>query len=381
MAAIAALYVHIPFCHSICPFCAFAVHGHRADLRQGYLDALRRELERVATLHGADADIESIYIGGGTPSTLTDAEVRDLVRALRAALPVRAGAEVAFEVNPEDATPAYLGALRNAGVTRVSIGTQSLDDATLQALGRTHSAAQSAAALDAVTGSGLDNANADLMFGAPGMDGAAFRRDVEALIERRLPHLSLYGLDVEEHTLFGRNADVRAWAAGQREPQAELYLWAHGRLTAAGYRHYEVSNFCLPGCEGRQNLLVWSGRGYLGLGQGAHSFAHGERWHNARHLRAYRREIDAGQLPIAFRERLTAAQQANEGLMLSLRQDTGLDIPQWERQHRRPWDGPRRRIAEGLSAAGQAAYDGARLRLTPEGFLVADEITEQLMVG
>jgi len=381
MAAIAALYVHIPFCHSICPFCAFAVHRHRADLRLGYLDALRREIAQVAGLHAAAADIESIYVGGGTPSTLTGAEVRDLLSALRAGFPVRVDAEVAFEVNPEDATPAYLGALLEAGVNRVSIGTQSLDDATLLSLGRTHTAAQSVAALDAVRAAGMANANADVMFGAPGIPGDAFRRDVDAMIERRLPHLSLYGLDVEERTLFGRNPKVREWVAGQREAQAERFLWAHDRLTGAGYRHYEVSNFCLPGFEGRQNLLVWSGLGYLGLGQGAHSYAHGERWHNARHLREYRREVGAGRLPIAFREELTPAQRANERLMLSLRQDTGLDIPLWERDHQGRWDDARRHIAERLASVGQAAYDGARLRLTSAGFLVADEITEQLMVG
>jgi oxygen-independent coproporphyrinogen-3 oxidase len=376
-----ALYVHIPFCHSICPFCAFAVHRHRADLRRGYLDALQGELERVATAYGRVADVASIYVGGGTPSTLEAREVRALLGALRAALPVRPGAEVAFEVNPEDATPGYLSALREAGITRVSLGIQSLDDETLRALGRGHTAAQSAAALAALEQAGIVNANADLMFGAPGIAAGAFRRDVDALIARRLPHLSFYGLDIEERTLFGRNARVRAWAADHREEQSAAYLWAHDRLAAAGYRHYEVSNFCLPGSEGRQNLLVWSGQGYLGVGVGAHSFVRGERWHNARHLRAYQRELAAGRLPVAYRERLTPIQHANERLMLALRQAEGLSIAEWEQHGPGRWDDGRRRIAERLAATGQAAYDGTRLSLTPQGFLVADAITEQLMLA
>jgi oxygen-independent coproporphyrinogen-3 oxidase len=284
-------------------------------------------------------------------------------------------------VNPEDAAASYLAALREAGVTRVSLVIRSLDDATLRALGRTHTAAQSVAALDALAVAGIRNANADLMFGTPGIDGEAFRHDVDTLIARRPPHLSLYGLDVEEHTLFGRSPEVREWAASHREAQAEQYLWVQTRLTAAGYRHYEVSNFCLPGFEGRQNLLVWSGQGYLGLGQGAHSYVAGRRWHNARRLREYRRLLEARRLPIAFEERLTPEQEANERLMLALRQDTGLDIPLWERQHQRRWDEARRRIAEQLRMAGHAAYDGTRLSLTAAGLLVADEITEQLMVG
>lgn len=381
MTAIAALYVHIPFCHTICPFCAFAVHGYWDDLRRGYLESLRRELALVAGQWAARADITSVYIGGGTPSTLAAMEVRGLLSALRAEFPIRRDAEVAFEVNPEDAVPAYLAALREAGVTRVSLGIQSLDDVTLRALGRSHTAAQSVAALDALAQAGITNANADLMLGAPGVPGATFRRDVEVLIARRLPHLSLYALDVEEHTLFGRNAAVRAWAEAHREEQADLYLWAHEQLVDAAYRHYEVSNFCRPGREGRQNLLVWSGRGYLGLGQGAHSFAEGERWHNARHLRAYQREVKAGRLPIVFRERLTAEQRANERLMLALRQDVGLDIPAWERDFRQAWGTARRARCETLRQAGQARYDGARLALTPAGFLLADEITTTLMAG
>jgi oxygen-independent coproporphyrinogen-3 oxidase len=350
-------------------------------LRRGYLAALQDELEQVATVHSRDADIASIYVGGGTPSTLEAREVRDLLGALRAAFPVRQDAEVAFEVNPEDATPAYLTALREVGITRVSLGIQSLDDATLRALGRGHTAAQSGAALDALGQARFVNANADLMFGAPGIDAQAFRQDVDALIARRLPHVSFYGLDIEERTLFGRDARVRAWAADHREEQSEAYLWAHDRLAAAGYRHYEVSNFCLPGYEGRQNLLVWSGRGYLGLGVGAHSFVRGERWHNARHLRAYQRELAAGRLPVAFRERPTPVQQANERLMLALRQAEGLCIAEWEQQYRGRWDDGRRRIAERLASTGQATYDGTRLSLTPRGFLVADAITEQLMMA
>jgi len=381
MASIRALYVHIPFCHSICPFCAFAVHRHRPDLRRGYLEHLALEAERAATIHAAGAAVESVYIGGGTPSTLTAEEVRALVRGLAGRFAIARDAEVALEVNPEDATRDYLARLADAGVNRVSLGLQSLDAATLRALGRAHSHAQSRAALAAAGEAGLANVNVDLMSGAPGISGEAFRRDVEEIAARRPAHVSLYGLDIEERTLFGRSAPVRAWAEEHREEQADLYLWAHERLTAAGYRHYEVSNFCLPGREGRQNLIVWRGGGYLGLGTGAHSCVAGERWHNARHIAPYQRELAAGRPPVAFRERLTPAQQANESLMLALRQDDGLDIPAWERGHRIVWDPARANVARLLAQGGQARYDGARLRLTPRGFLLADAITEQLMVA
>jgi len=380
MTTVAALYCHIPFCHGICPFCAFAVHKDRRRLHRPYLDALRREIALVGAAHGGGPPLGSLYVGGGTPSTLAPGEVVELLEWMRRHLPLAPDAEVAFEVNPEDARPDYLAALKQAGVTRVSLGVQSLEDRTLQALGRGHSAAQAQAGLLALRLAGLVNHNADLMFGAPGVGGEDFQHDVQRIAALKPPHLSLYGLDVEERTLFGRSPAVRAWEADHREDQCEQFLWAAHHLTTAGYRHYEVSNFCLPGYEGRQNLIVWRGDNYLGLGLGAHSYGDGERWHNERHLTAYLRALEQNRLPIAGRERLSPAQQANEHLMLALRQDTGLEVAEWEARWGFPWDARRQELARRLEDEGKAFYAGSRLRLTPRGFVIADGITEGLMV-
>jgi len=381
MATIPALYCHIPFCHTICPFCAFAVHGNRAGLQRSYLDALKEEIARGAgEFQAASQAVTSLYIGGGTPSTLSLAAVDELLHWIGSRFHFAADIEIAFEVNPEDASAEYLEGLCRAGVTRVSIGLQSLDAATLTALKRNHDARRGEDALAAVRAAGPANYNADIMFGVPAAPPGAFRRDLERVAALRPPHISLYGLDVEPGTLFARDSAVRAWMAGHEEAQAAQYLMASEYLVSQGYRHYEVSNFCLPGHEGRQNLLVWNGGNYLGFGTGAHSHVDGTRWQNHRHLRAYLRDIAAGAPPTASRETLSGTQQANEAMMLALRREEGLDVRAWERRFSRPWGAAREGIARRLQCEGKALWDGATLALTPRGFLLADAVTAQLML-
>ena len=381
MAKISALYCHIPFCHTICPFCAFAVHGNRMELHRPYLDALKWEITQAgAGYDGARQNISSLYMGGGTPSILGLSAVEDLLGHIRAHFPFTPDIEIAFEVNPEDATPEYLRGLSQAGVNRVSLGLQSLDDATLRMLRRNHNAESGWTALEALRAEGPRNYNVDLMFAVPNAPDGAFLRDLEAVAAARPPHLSLYGLDLEPGTLFARDASVVEWVHAQGASQAGIYLQASRILTGLGYRHYEVSNFCLPGRQGRQNLAVWTGQYYLGFGTGAHSYVDGVRWRNHRHLKAYLRMTGEGATPNDFAETLTRQQMANEDLMLALRQDTGLDVPAWEARWGTSWCNTRQSIARTLVKEGKARLNEGRLALTPEGFLVADEATAMLMV-
>lgn len=384
MATISALYCHIPFCHTICPFCAFAVHGNRPGLHRGYLDALKAEIAQAGQTHqGARQRIDSLYIGGGTPSTLSLSDVAGILDFLAARFPFASDIEIAFEVNPEDAKPDYLKGLRRAGINRISLGLQSLDDSTLSILRRNHNGETGRGAMAALregVSAKNNNYNVDLMFGIPGAPEEPFQNDLEALAALMPPHISLYGLDVEPGTLFSRDPAVQDWMAAHGPAQAEQYIRASHFLTGLGYRHYEVSNFCLPGREGRQNLAVWSGQNYLGFGTGAHSCVDGVRWRNHRHLRAYLRAVEDGGGAQDFREELSVRQMANEALMLALRQDTGLHIRNWEERWQIPCCGRRMAIAEQLVKEGRASWSEGRLALTPEGFLVADEATAHLMV-
>lgn len=379
--AVEALYCHIPFCRTICPFCAFAVHGDRERLREPYLEALRREIAlRAEQYGGGGQSISSLYVGGGTPSLLTLEQVRELLGWLATHFRFAPAIEIAFEVNPEQALPDYLKGLADAGVTRVSLGLQSLDGGTLAALGRGNGAEEGMRAVEAMARHAGANYNFDLMCGAPRCGEEPFREDLARVAALRPPHLSLYGLDLEPGTLFARRPRTAGWLDSHREQQGERLLWGWQFLVAQGYRHYEISNFCLPGKEGRQNLVVWDGGNYLGFGSGAHSHVDGERWHNERHIRAYQRHLGEGALPVAFRERLTPEQRANEALMLALRRQEGLAIPRWEQTCGFAWDRRRDAIAGRLAADGKALYQGQTLALTAPGLLVADAITAELMV-
>ncbi len=381
MALIQALYVHLPFCHRICPFCAFAVHGNQPGLHAPYLAALQQEIRLLGAAYPAATQaVTSVYIGGGTPSTLALPALTDLFDTLRSAFAIPTDAQWSFELNPEDMSPAYLRGLHGLGVNRLSLGLQSLDDGALEALGRNNTAASGRAALAQLREGPIEDYNVDLLLGAPTVPLTQFHRDVEALADMGPPHLSLYALDVEPGTLFARDASIVAATAAARDAQAEALLWAAGYLTQAGYRHYEVSNFCKPGHEGRQNLLVWDGADYLGMGMGAHSHVHGERWWNERHLRSYQRALADGGLPIVERERLTPVQQANERLMLSLRRAEGLDMAAWKSAGG-AWDERRQALAQRLVNQGQAHLDGTHLTLTEAGLLLADGITEALMLA
>lgn len=379
---IEALYIHVPFCHTICPFCAFAVHGNRARLHTPFLESLEREAAlRAEALAGFLAPLQSVYIGGGTPSTLSAENVGRLLAIVRAHFALAPDAEISLELNPEDARPRYLDALSALGVNRFSLGLQSLDDPTLRALGRNNDARRGREAWEALRRTGWGNFNADLMFGAPGIGREPFRKDVEWIAAHHTPHISLYGLEVEPGTRFDRRPEVREWSEDKRDVQADTYLWAVEYLTARGYHHYEVSNFSHHGREGRQNLIVWDGGAYLGLGPGAFSTVVGVRWRNARHLRAWTGRLAAGEDPRDFEETPTPAQQADETMMLALRRDTGLDIATWEAAHGQTWGPGRERRVARLIKQGQAQLRGGRLSLTPNGLVLADEITAALALG
>ena len=323
MAAIAALYCHFPFCHLICPFCAFAVHRERRNLHRPYLDALKAEIKLRARSHGGGEPVQALYFGGGTPSTMALEEVAELLDWLRRFFPLTAEAEITFEVNPEDASPEYMAGLGALGINRFSLGLQSFEDETLRALGRNHSSAQSLAAVAALRGLALANFNFDLMCGAPGIAPTGIVAETGRAAGFLPAHISLYWLEIEPGTPFGRDPAVRRWAEDNQEALSEAFLEAAAGLEREGYRHYEVSNFCRSGREGRQNLAVWDGGNYLGFGVGAHSHVDGLRWSNERQIRPYQRRVNTGKFPVVHRERLSQAQKANEFLMLGLRRDTG----------------------------------------------------------
>ncbi|MGH7700091.1 MAG: radical SAM family heme chaperone HemW, partial [Gemmatimonadales bacterium] len=316
--------------------------------------------------------LETLYLGGGTPSLLPPDAIAALLTSLFDAFrstPLLDGVEATVEANPEDVTPASASAWRAAGVNRVSLGAQSFDDGVLRWMHRSHDAARIGAAVRTLRGAGFTNLSLDLIFALPGALGRDWARDLDRAAALEPEHLSLYGLTVEPRTPLARWISRGATATPDDARYADEYLAAHERLRAAGYEFYEVSNAARPGFRSRHNAAYWAGRAYLGLGPAAHSFdGRARRW-NLAAWEAYRQAVAGGRSPVESEEVLSAEQRRLERLYLALRTSDGLSL-----------SGPVR-LRPPLSAwvaAGWVELRGAGVVCTPEGWLRLDALVSAL---
>jgi len=323
--------------------------------------------------------LESIYVGGGTPSRLSIPEISNLLSKVRGYLTCSKNVEITFEMNPEDVSPEYLNNLVKIGVNRLSLGGQSFRDSLLSKLGRCHDASDLRKACDVIVNSPFQNWNIDLMFGIPGQSVLMFKRDVEAAISYNPNHISLYGLEVHNQTPFGKNVQICEWVNEHHEQYEGMYLWAVNRLKAAGLIQYEVSNFSKKGNESRNNLLVWSGNEYLGFGAGAHSYYELTRKGNIRSVKSYISNLKKNTLPVEFEEKLSSTQLALEFLMLGLRSSAGLNLQEWIERFELEWSPQKEQYVNSLYEQGHALKKDNHFCLTPKGMLLADSITVLMM--
>jgi oxygen-independent coproporphyrinogen-3 oxidase len=307
------VYAHVPFCARRCDYCAFATWDDRPHLLDPYVDALRAEI-RTAVPDLAPAS--SIFLGGGTPSLLTPAQLESVL----AEIPVEPGAEITVECNPDTIDEAKLAGYRDAGVTRISIGVQSMVPRVLAILGRTHDPANVRNAAAAIGRVGFTSWNMDLIYGSVGESVADWQTTLDAALELDPPHVSAYGLTVEAGTPLA--ADPARFP--DDDDQAEKYEVAEAALTAAGLASYEVSNWARPGHECRHNRLYWSQGDYRGFGCAAHSHRAGRRWWNVRTPERYLALVGAGASVEAAGEDLDPDERALEGLQLALRMREGV---------------------------------------------------------
>lgn len=362
------LYIHVPFCRQKCVYCDFYSLPRREDWMDGYVSALAAQLDGT-DFSGYEAD--TVYLGGGTPSYLGPRRLTALLEAARAACPVSPEAEITLEANPDSAhDQESLSALRRAGFNRVSLGMQSADDGELRSLGRVHTAAQVRTSVEALRRAGFENLSLDLIYGLPGQDLPRWRKNLAAAAELEPEHLSCYGLKAEEGTpLYARRNTLPG-----DEVQADMYLETVDFLESRGYRQYEISNFSKPGRESRHNLKYWTLAEYAGFGPGAHSDFRGARYAWARDLETFVR----GEAERSGFQAMTPREREEEFLMLSLRTARGLDLEEYTRRFGRSFQRflPFLRRCE---AAGYAAREGGRWRLTPQGFLVSNPIIGELL--
>ncbi len=358
------LYVHVPFCPKVCPYCSFYKEASDRNKTRPFLDAVLAELDqRQAT--GPALRPETIFFGGGTPSALSPSQLEYLLGGLRARLDLSALAEWTFEMNPATVSLEKARLLRDLGVNRISMGVQSWDPAILRTLGRVHSADQARRSYAILRGAGFDNVNLDLIFAVPGQTREIWRDSLRETIALAPDHISAYNLTYEEDTEFFRRFSTGEYTqdadddAGFFEETADL-------LAAAGYEPYEISNFARPGRRCAHNGAYWRGADYLGLGPSAFSTVGGRRWSSVRDTAAYTARILAGQSAEDFSEPTPPEVRHREAVVFGLRTSDGVALADLA-----PWSG---RVASLLAEGLLAPLPAGRVALTRRGRLVADAV-------
>ncbi|MCA9519572.1 MAG: radical SAM family heme chaperone HemW [Myxococcales bacterium] len=373
----AGIYIHVPFCAQPCSYCDFyftVSKRHESD----YLVALEHEIELQRGFFGA-REPSTLYFGGGTPSRLSTAALQRLIDAVRDAFPLTADAEITLEANPDDLTRPRLSELRATPINRLSIGIQSFHDDDLRMLNRAHTSEQACQVVADANAAGFENLSIDLIFALPSMTLERWSANIERAIALDVPHISCYSLQIEDKTALAtrqRRGEIRAATS---EARVEQYVALIQRLEAAGYEHYELTNFARPGHHSRHNLNYWSGEPYLGLGPSAHSFDGHDRFWTVRSTFRYARAARRGELAIE-RETPTPVQRCNEMLMTSLRTIWGLDLGALARAHGRDVADEIDRRARRLAQNGYLRREGARWFLCDEGKIAIDELLVDLFL-
>jgi oxygen-independent coproporphyrinogen-3 oxidase len=374
----AGLYVHVPFCRSICPYCDFSVLIAAEDRRREYLDALRLESLRAAS----DWPLfDTIYLGGGTPSVLETDQLETLLATLNGVFPTTDDCLLYLEVNPENVKPETARTWRELGFEFISLGVQSFDDDVLEYLGRNHSGESAARAAEIILTEGFGTVSADLIFGIPGTDLRWWQSQLERAADLGLNHLSCYQLTIHRHTVFGKRRDRGEVDELGETEQADQYLFTHRVLADRAFEAYEVSNFARGGKHrSRHNQKYWSHQPYLGLGPSAHSYRNGRRWWNRPKLRLWKNALYAGKSPVEGEEQLTHQELALEAILLGLRTVAGVDLDSVERRFRVAVLEPNWALLERWREEGLIELDDRRVRPTRSGLAVADGLVRGLEI-
>jgi oxygen-independent coproporphyrinogen-3 oxidase len=382
------IYIQVPFCQTKCTYCNFHTGVVSRDRYQPYAEAVCREI--VVTASPTPETADTVYIGGGTPSLLEPVALAKMLDALRGSYRMESQPEpleVTLEADPETITSEKARAWIAAGFNRISLGAQSFDDRELQAAGRMHRRADIFNAVEFLRGAGFGNISMDLIAGLPHQTRESWEKSVSELLQIRPEHASVYMLEIDKDSRLGREslAGGSRYGAGaipDDDTIADFYESARERLGAAGYTHYEISNWGLPGRESRHNLKYWRREPYYGLGAGAHSFDGMTRWANAHESQRYMACIEQGSSPREQFETLTPPQVLDEEIFLGLRMLEGTDFGRIERE----WSEelPKRVTAlreniERLQSLGFLEVEGPRVRMVPDRLTVSNEVFMQLL--
>lgn len=372
----AGLYVHIPFCSSRCIYCSF-YSTTRLSLRREYVNALCKELDmRRDYIH---EPIDTIYIGGGTPSQLRAEELHILFDTIyNKVYSISANAEVTMECNPDDITPAMAGTISQLPINRISMGVQTFDNGRLKFIRRRHTSEQISCAVDMLHHAGISNISIDLMFGFPDETISEWNADISRALDLSVQHISAYSLTYEEGTPLRNMLDEGIVSETDEELSRTMYYNLSERLISAGYEHYEISNFALPGFRSRHNGNYWKGIPYIGIGAAAHSFDTVSRQWNIADIREYTESINKGVIPME-REELATDTCYNDTVMTALRTCEGIDLYKLEKAFGKQYVNYLLTNAERHISSGNLCLSQSNLSLTRNGLFISDGIMSDLM--
>lgn len=369
------IYIHIPFCKQACHYCNFHF-STSLKYKDDLINALVKEIE-LTEVYEASTAIETIYFGGGTPSIIEISDITKILEAIKRKWIIAGDAEITLEANPDDISSHKLKQWKEVDINRLSVGIQSFNEAELQWMNRAHTAAESIQCIDEIIAAGFHNFSIDLIYGSPLLTNEQWKKNVDIVIEKKVPHISCYALTVETKTALNKMIQLKKKEPVDAEKQAAQFLLLLQWMKEAGYEHYEISNYALPGFRSRHNSSYWNDTTYYGFGPSAHAYDGKIRsWNIANNIQ-YIKALQNNQLPNE-KEILTPTQQLNEYIMTSLRTMEGIDLKRTEENFGFPNKEALIQRAMKHIAAGNAIRKDEKLVLTDEGKLFADGIAADL---
>lgn len=368
-------YVHIPFCTQICYYCDFSKVFIKNQPVDDYLRALIREWELLDI-----KELRTLYIGGGTPTAISAEQLDYLLSNLQKNLDLSKLEEFTIEANPGDLTVDKIEVLKKSAVNRVSLGVQTFDDKHLRQIGRSHNQAQIYESIDSLKAAGFHNISIDLIYALPGQTMDQVKENVRKAIELDIPHLSLYSLILEHHTVFMNKMRRGKLNLPTEDLEAEMFDYIIQELEKNGFEHYEISNFTKPGMESRHNLMYWNNDEYYGVGAGASGYVNGVRYRNRGPIQHYLKAIAEDGHARLHEEHLTKAEMMEEEFFLGLRKKSGVSIKRFEKKFGLSFADTYGDIVEKLQADGLLVKDPDVIRMTKRGLFLGDNVAEQFIL-
>ncbi|WP_288203655.1 radical SAM family heme chaperone HemW [uncultured Streptococcus sp.] len=367
-------YVHIPFCTQICYYCDFSKVFIKNQPVDSYLEHLLEEFRSYDI-----QKLRTLYIGGGTPTALSAPQLEVLLDGLTKNLDLSVLEELTIEANPGDLDADKIAVLKQSPVNRVSLGVQTFDDKMLKKIGRSHLEKDIYENIDRLKLAGFENISIDLIYALPGQTMAQVKDNVAKAISLDIPHMSLYSLILENHTVFMNRMRRGKLPLPKEELEAEMFEYIITELERAGFEHYEISNFSKSGFESRHNLMYWDNAEYYGIGAGASGYVNGVRYKNHGPIRHYLNAVEAGNARIT-EEHLSQREQMEEEMFLGLRKKSGVSMARFEEKFGRSFDGLYGEIIRDLVQQGLMQIDGDRVRMTKRGLFLGDTVAERFIL-